>query len=345
MPDETNLPVSTEQSGREPTTAELAAMGIHTEATPADAAKDQTQTPANPKVTDPADPDFIGNVIKRGRPARDLSGLDESEQALFKSMSREAYEKLLPIYKSTKGKDLSKLDTLSKLEEELATLKKANKPSSVYDHEEGYLLDRSYRQALVERNQLNDVQKFYTQQLAAVREGKPFRNLAQDENGNIVVSPTEIPPTPAAEANLIAAISQTQQLLAAHGQKIESIKGSFSNGYKNFRTNLSTIHDKIFGPHKEFLGPLAAKELENFPEEVRDRQEIISLCHAIAVLKHIASSHQEEQKVAAANNANAAVARANGPTQRSMPAAPNTATKNTMTSDEDFKAFRMKFNI
>ncbi len=340
-----SLPTSAEQSGREPSTAELAALGIKTEASPSSGQTSTTSTtPATPTET-PADPDFVGALIKRGRPARDLSGLDEAEQKMFQSMSREAYEKLFPIYKSTKGKDLSKLETLDKLQAEYETLKKSQRPSSVYDHEEGYLLDRSYRQALVERNQLTDVQKFYTQQLAAVKANQPFHNLTQDANGNIVVDPTPIQASPAAEANLIAAISQTQQLLAAHGQKLETLKSSFGSGYKSFRGRLSEVHEKVFGQHKEFLSPLAAKELENFPEEVRDRQEIISLCHAIAMLKHIAAAHQEEQKLAGAKAANATVAQANGPTQRAMPAAPKGDTAIKMTSDEDFRNTRLKFGF
>lgn len=343
---ETPLPVSTQTSGREPTAAELSAMGIHTDpvqVTQPDKAQAQVQPNTQPATEVPDD--FVGKLVKPGRPGRDFEGLDEEEISLFKSMSRQAYEKLYPLYKSTKGKDLSKLSELDKLQAELESAKKANRPTAAYDHEEGYLLDRSYRQALVEQRTLNDVVSFYTKQLAAVRGGQKYHRLTQDDKGNIVVDPNPIDPSPMADAELTAALSQTQNALLQHGQKLEGIKSSFNGEYKTFRDNLTKVHDSLFGQYKDILEPLAAKELKaHFPEFLHDRPEIKSLATALAVLRYIANQNQTEQQQAAAANANATVARSAGPTARAITPAAAAGTP-TKTSDQEFNQIRFKFGF
>lgn len=338
------LPVSDKSSGREPSASELAALGIHTDPV-AQSASEAAQAPVQPTQPETPDPDFIGKVLKPGRKPREFEGLDEEETKLFQSMSLPAYEKLYPLYKSTKGKDLSKLADLDKLTAELETLKKAQRPTSAFDHEEGYLLDRSYRQALVEQRTLNDVVTFYTKQLAAIRGGNKYHRLTQDGQGNIVVDPNPIDPSPAADAELTAALSQTQAAILQHQQKLESLKSGFGQEYKTLQSQISQVHNAIFGPHKEFLEPLAAKEILQFPESVRHRQEYVTLSYAMAVLRHLAMQYQAEQRTTAANNANAAVAKAVGPTARSITPTPAPNGANAKTSAEDYAKVRFQFGF
>ena len=76
----------------------------HQDLSPADLGLDikidaQLEKPADPTRQPPTAPiqqpdDVIGKALKRGRPARDLSDLDEAEQEIFKNMAMQGYEKL-----------------------------------------------------------------------------------------------------------------------------------------------------------------------------------------------------------------------------------------------------------
>lgn len=307
---------------------------------------DPIETPAaNPDETpnpNPEPEDAIGLALKRGRPARDLEGLDEDEQKLFKNMSREAYERLFPFYKKFKGKDKD-LDELPTLREKLKSLETATKPQPFYDHEEAYLLQQDYRDALVKARELRDLQNHWQEQLIAAEEGKPVRDVIAGQNGEWQLS-DPIESNPRVKAQILATLNQVTQAQQTHQATLENLKLQSKQQFTSYRDGLSKVYDTVFAKHKDTLEPLAAKELEQFPPFARDRIETKLMANALALIKYIVAADKKQQTQTTANNANLAAARSSGPTMRSITTSPKPAPDKTATA-EDYKKFRMEFGV
>ena len=330
-----------------------------------------TDTPANPAPVDPeanlpvppfkSDPaeqedDFVSKALNRpaapqpapqqspqksGRPARDFTGLDEAEKEMFNNMSRSAYEKLYPLFIKLKGKEglLDELDKVPTYKSEIENLKKAPKPVSYYDDPDAYMLSQSYRQALVERSQTQELVDFWKDQLIAVESGQPFKALQQTENGYVETQP--IKPSAAAKVEIGNILNQFRNQLNAQNARLENLKHEHGNTYKSYVDTLTGVHNKVFGKHEATLKPLADKELEAFPEFTRGRPEVKSLAYAYALLKHIVSLDKSNKTTAAANAATARAAKSSGPSMDTVTAGVNG--QPTLATDEDYKKFRAEF--
>lgn len=328
--------------GETPDVNSLAELGIDTpEVTGVEIAAAPITAPTPPAPA--PDEDIVGAALKRGRPARELDGLDEAEQKLFKSMSREAYEKLYPIYKKVKGHEAD-FDQLPTLKEKLAQLEKAqgSRPAAYYDHEEAYLLQQDFREALLQSNKLRDVYNHWQEQLAAAEEGKPIRDLSIDQNGNLQLGPP-IESSPRAKAQIHSLLMQSNQELASHQQKLEQIKAAHSQQFKSYKTGLDSVYEKFFGKYKDQLAPLAAKELEVFPEFARSRPEINLLGHAMALIRGMVQADKATQTQNAVGKANSNGQKIAGPTMRNITTAPRDNTSKTNIEEE--KMLRAKFGI
>ena len=320
-----------------------AELGVQTEEIPG-VELSQVTPQVDPAQPAPAqDEDVVGAALKRGRPARELDGLDEAEQKLFKSMSREAYEKLYPIYKKIKGHEAD-IDQLPTLKEKLAKLEQtqSTRPAAYYDHEDAYMLQQDFREALVQSTKLRDVYNHWQEQLAAAEEGKPIRDLSIDQNGNLQVGPP-IESSPRAKAQIHSLLMQANQELAAHNQKLEAIKAQHSQQFKSYKTGLDAVYEKFFGKYKDQLAPLAAKELEVFPEFARSRPEINLLGHAMALIRGMVQADKATQTQNAVGKANSNGQKIAGPTMRNITTAPRDAGANTSLDEE--KMFKAKFGI
>jgi len=327
----------------------IAAEPQHTELSPTElglgnvAPVETPDVTPEPEVQQPDDNDYVGAALKRGRPARELDGLDESEAKLFKSMSREAYEKLYPLYKKIRGHE-SDFDQLPALKEKLAALEKAQatKPAAYYDHEDAYLLQQDFRDALRESSSLRDIASHWQEQLIAAEEGKPIRDLITDANGNLQLGPP-MEATPRAKAQIQSLLMQSNQAYSSHQQKVDSIKSAHAEQFKTYKTGLQTAYDKFFGKYKDQLEPLAKKELEVFPEFARGRPEINLLGHALALIRHIVQSDKANQATAAVGKANSNGQKIAGPTMKNITTAPRG--NPSLTSIEEEKQIRRQFGF
>lgn len=320
-----------------------AELGVQTEEIPG-VELSQVTPPADPAQPAPAqDEDVVGAALKRGRPGRDLDGLTDEEKEMFQNMHRKSYEKLYPLYKKIKGHEAD-IDQLPTLKERLASLEKAQstRPAAYYDHEDAYLLQQDFREALFQSNRLRDVYNHWQEQLAAAEEGKPIRDLSIDQNGNLQVGPP-IESSPRAKAQIHSLLMQSNQELANHQQKLEQIKAQHSQQFKSYKTGLDSVYEKFFGKYKDQLAPLAAKELEVFPEFARSRPEINLLGHAMALIRGMVQADKANQTTAAVGKANANGQKIAGPTMRNITTAPRDA--GASTSPDEEKMFKAKFGI
>ena len=341
-PDTTTTPGDGPVVGETPTREfSPADLGIDTTAPEFVTPAETPETPETPEA--PPEDDAIGLALKRGRPARDLTDLDEAEQKLFKSMSREAYEKLYPLYKKFKGREKD-LDEVTTLREKLTALEKAQtKPASFYDREDAYLLQQDFRDALLQSRQLDTLLNHWQDQLAAAEEGKPVYDISQDANGNLQLSaPIEV--TPRVKAQILATLTQVSQAKQTHQAKIESLKTSAREQFTNYRSGLNNVYEKVFAKYKDVLDPLAAKELEQFPEFTRDRIETKLMANALALIKHIVAADKATKQQAGVNAANANGGKVAGPTVRSLTTGPK-PTPAPEANEAEYKKFKLQFGV
>lgn len=323
-----------------PTHQELspADLGIDTKIEKPIERTDPTRQPTQPQ---PQPEDIIGHALKRGRPARDLTGLEPDEADIFKNMSLEAYNKLYPFYKQFRGKDKD-LAEAAKLKEELESLKKNPPASYYYDHEDAYILQQDYRDALRAGQHLDSIESHWQQQYINARSNKPVRDLVQGPNGQLQLGP-EIQPSPEVEAQIQNLLLDAKQQQMAHKTRLESLRTEHANRFKDFKTKLAESHAKIIGPYGDQLKPLIDENLKLFPEFIRGRQEIQTIAGLYALLKHVIASDKQEQqqKAAATVNRNGTISA--GPTARSITTAPKGT--NNLTSAEEEKQIRAMFNF
>lgn len=320
---------------REFSPAELGIDTQHDETTKTDPTRQpQTQPQDQPD-------DVIGKALKRGRPARDLSDLDDTEKELFQNMSLEAYNKLYPFYKQFRGKDKDLADVES-LKKELDSLKKNPPAQYYYDHEDAYLLQADYRDALKEAYNFNDIASHWEQQYVNARSGKPVRDLIVDQSGRPQLG-GEIQPSPEIEAKIFSLMADAKQSATAAQAKLESMRTEHAGRFKSFKEQLSQAYNKMIGPYEAQLKPMMEKHLQMFPEFVRGRQEIQAIAGLYSLLQHVIASdktNNQQQKAATINKQGAISA---GPTARSITTAPKGQAN--LTSPEEEKQVRAMFGI
>lgn len=306
---------------------------------PSEKPADPTRQPL-PAPTQPPD-DVIGKALKRGRPARDLSDLNENEREIFQNMALQGYETLYPFYKKFRGRDAD-LESVDKLKAELETLKKNPPASFYYDHEDAYLLQNDYREALMAGHQLNTIADHWEQQYINARAGKPIRDLVLDQNGRPQLG-GEIQPSPEVEAKIFSLLADAKQKASSHQSRLESIRSDHGQKFKSFKEQMTLAYQKMIGPYEAQLKPMMEKHLQMFPEFVRNRQEIQAIAGLYALLQHVVNNDKVDKQQQVAATANRTAARSAGPTARSITTAPKGS--NSMTSAEEEREMRLRFGI
>lgn len=348
MPDETATPTNTIPDDGQPvvgetSTQEFSPAELGIDIPGFDPAKDTPATPDTPdEPQTPEDPDdIVGPTLgKRGRPARDLSDLDDDEKKLFENMSRQAYEKLYPFYKQFRGKDKD-LAEVESLRAKIAEFEKSKtQPSSFYDHEEAYYLSPDFRQALSERADYDQMLSHWQAQLEALEEGKPITDLGRDQNGQLAYG-QQIEPSPRVKAQVLSMIAQLTQARATADAKLGQVREAHTQNYNNYKSDLQKAFDTLFGKYKDQLSPLAKNELKYFPDFTHGRPETQLMTHALALIRHMAAQAKTDQQAIAANQANRNGQRIAGPTMRSMTTSPKPS--GDRVSDDEYKAFKAEF--
>ncbi len=339
-----SAPAST---AREPSAAELAKLGMDTKPVESSPTVPQTgdgNTDSFIPNADGLQTDLVGEAVKRGRPARDFTGLPDEDKEIFQNMSRAGYEKLYPIYrKLQEGKidvdqAVKAVNRVKELEAELAKPRVA----TYHDHPDAHYLDQAYRQTLVERSTAQDTVTFWEKQLAAAKAGQPIHALQKGPNGELqVVGPYEA--NPAAEAHIMRQLTESVQTLSTYQAKLSQIAESHKATYGNYTKGLDEFYKKHFGPHEESLKSLAQKHLDSIPEFAREKREAKIAAYALAALEALVRNQQQSATTQAATAATAKAAKSAGPSPTHIPAAVDP--KKTTIDATDFGLFKAKFGV
>lgn len=268
---------------------------------------------------DPSDAGVANGAVKTTTPTRPgervFEGLAPEEVPLFKQMSNDAYAKLYPAYlesKKLKGE-------LTAKEAEFATKLKEAESKRFYDHENAYLLDPEIQQYSKQVKEFEDLEEHFTEQLVAIKSGKPWFDVERDAKGQLVTSAAQ-QPSPQAEI----AIQQHLYRLAAQkqyvGAEAQKRVASFKDEFTQVNTKIKEFETNILGPFEKVIAPHRDKVLNLFPASVRGKPEYKAIAGLIVPLNQVVNSNQQLSARKTADP-NAGAIASGSPTEGQFPSA------------------------
>jgi len=242
--------------------------------------------------------------------SRDYSGLPEDKIPLFKNMSNAAFAELKPLFLEH-----------AKLKEENTKLKSdfdvASK-SSFFENEQAYQVTPEYKQYTANISQLDAEMNHWQEQLANIREGKPWAPLVYDPQGNVVVG-QERPATIRDEASIVNAMTKGHILKQDISNKLSALQNSFMTGHKSFTAKFQETVDKVFeGADKEVLDKAMQSKLSLFPSYTHGNPLVKGLATAIAVIEGMGILLEEAKASATTEKLKTRTMTSAGPSNGSM---------------------------
>ena len=248
----------------------------------AEGADNQPQPPETPAAPRRSIQEIQAHRHQQAK-ARVFDGLSEEEIPLFKQMSQQAYDHLYPKYLASREQEAR----IKELEE------KANAADSRrwYEEPDAYTLHPEYRELQDHSNNLEIEERFWTEQLANIEDGKPFYTLERERgpDGKYVYKyGSEQQPSATAKATIISNLAAlTQHKISASG-KLKSLQADFAGKYKSFDTSLNKVNNTVFAGLDFENGPLASRyqsHLSQVPKEFQGQQAYQMLAKSGAVIE------------------------------------------------------------
>lgn len=216
-------------------------------------------------------------VMTRGVPAsRKFDGLEQDEIPLFKSMSNDAYNRLYPMFLEHKK--------LTSEHEKLKSDFEKNQNTHFYEQEGAWTLSPEYKTLSSNVQRLGSEVSHWQEQLALAAAGEPWTPLVLDAQGNVVYGePRE--GGPAAQAQIMSALTKAHSLQQTYGGKLEVYQEQFRNKHKEFVDSLQGVRKRIFqGADLDKLAKAAESKLQMFPSYLHKRPEVQTLAEALVII-------------------------------------------------------------
>lgn len=244
--------------------------------------------------------------------ARSFEGLDESEVPLFKQMSQQAYDYLYPKYLASRKQE----EKIKELEEKAASADSRR----WYEEPDAYILHPEYRELQSHNENLGIEERFWTEQLANIEEGKPFYTLERERGADgkyVYKYGEEQQPSPTAKATIISNLAALTQHKLSAGAKLRELQNSFTGKHKSFTDSLEKINKTVFGG-VDFQGdnPVAKSYqayLNQFPSEFRSQKPYQIIAQSGAVIEALIERIRSFEATKTAKAGVAKVVRAAGP--------------------------------
>ena len=168
---------------------------------------------------------------------RVYDGLNEEDKVLFKHMSRDAYNKLYPLYLKHKE--------VVEAQEQLAKENAEIKDRHFYEQENAYQLVPEY-QSLVSNATLMDQEiAHWSQQLRNVKRGMSWKPLVPNEKGEPCIGP-EIPIT--------GANDEETEAIKAEAEAYVMAKLAEGQGYRNqYHSMIGAFHERFKNEHSRYV--------------------------------------------------------------------------------------------
>ena len=194
-----------------------------------------------------------GNNVVQQPPAAaanlpvDYKDIDPADVPLFKRMDNTAKAKAkewYDFYRNNKKTTEEYQTKLTDYEKELNELREYR----YYQAPDAYKLAPDYTTA-VKSYQTNDaIVRHWTDQLAAIDEGRPIRDLLQDKDGNLSLSAQELQPSPQLRSQVLAAMQAAISKRDQAGNNLEAFPSKYQERNKQFSTQLEQAVNQLASP-------------------------------------------------------------------------------------------------
>lgn len=177
----------------------------------------------------------------------DYKDIDPADLPFFKRMDNTAKAAVKPWYDSYRNNKKATEEYQAKLtdyEKELNELREYR----YYQAPDAYKLAPDYTTA-VKSYQTNDtIVRHWTDQLAAIDEGNPIRDLLMDKDGNLTLSAQELQPSPQLRAQVLAAMQSAISKRDQAGNNLEAFPSKYQERNKQFSSQLEQAVNQLASP-------------------------------------------------------------------------------------------------
>jgi len=226
-----------------------------------DEGNSQTQAPAQPAAPSNLPVDY--------------KDIDPADIPIFKQMANTAKAKAKEWYDFYRQNAAKQNEYAKQLEERENELKEL-RDYRYYQAPDAYKLAPDYTTAIKSYQTQDSIVNHWSQQLAALEEGRPIRDLLLDKEGNLSLAQQEIQPSPALRAQVMAAMQSAIAKRDAAGNNLESFPTKYQERNKQFSTQLDQAVNALVSPgllqhptyksaHDQYLNKIIPSHLRNVP--------------------------------------------------------------------------------
>ena len=205
----------------------------------------------------------------------DYKDIDPADVPIFRKMDNTAKAKAkewYDFYRQNAAKQAEYTKQLEERENELRELRDYR----YYQAPDAYKLAPDYTTAIKSYQTQDAIVNHWSQQLAALEENRPIRDLLLDKEGNLTLSNQEIQPSPALRAQVMAAMQSAIAKRDSAGNNLEAFPTKYQERNKQFSGQLDQAVNALVSPgllqhptykaaHDQYLNKVIPSHLRNVP--------------------------------------------------------------------------------
>lgn len=168
-----------------------------------------------------------------GNTKRDYAGFNANQVKILKRLDNNRFQAISTEWRALQSAANKAVELATQLEEQKKIAAGKGIPQTWYEHPEAYSLTPEFRQLSTQYAQYDAVEAHYTEQIAAIQDGKPWTAIVgvNPQTGELQYSP-EQQPTPQAMANVNRALIQATTAKGQLQAKVDNLASNFANTHK-----------------------------------------------------------------------------------------------------------------
>ncbi len=268
----------------------------------------------------------------KGTP-RDFTGLLPEEVQIFRDMGNASYAKLYPLYIEHKKLQsrAAEVERFAGEHEQLRKERDELTKTKFYEHEDAWRLDPEAKAIQSHVSQLAAEADYWTEQMALIEAGQPFRPIVLNDKGQPVTGEL-LQPTPQLKAQVQSALFKAHTLQTQQSERLGRLKSDFKTNYQGYVGKVEAMRKQWFGKYEAVIAPKRDAILKTLPVVSRSRPETALAVDCLVVLQYAIEKLNTKEAAAAGHQGNAAARAAQPPI---LPANPGTGGVGAGKSEEE----------
>lgn len=195
-----------------------------------------------------------------GNTKRDYSGFNANQIKVLKRLDNGRFTAVSQEWRALQSAASKSIELAQQLEEQRKIAEGKGIPDSWYQHPEAYTLTPEFRQVSTQYSQYDQMERHYTDQIAAIQDGKPWVAVTGvDANGNLQFSQPQ-QATPQAFALVNQALMQATTYKSQLQGKVEQLASNFQTTHKQAEAQLNTEVQKFIDKVHPDIKPVEVDE-------------------------------------------------------------------------------------